>query len=173
MSRTIRRMPLAILTIILTVLLLFSCLLGLKLGYLSVSLSGIVSILASHLSGSALPSDIAMGAADAVWDLRLPRILLALAVGMGLSLSGMVMQAMFRNPMSDPYIMGVSSGASLGAAAAVFFGDEDAGMRVFSGSLPSSNSVMLWVKHDEMQHPVPFSINSDLMAATFIQVSWW
>ena len=122
MSRTIRRMPLAILTIILTVLLLFSCLLGLKLGYLSVSLSGIVSILASHLSGSALPSDIAMGAADAVWDLRLPRILLALAVGMGLSLSGMLMQAMFRNPMSDPYIMGVSSGASLGAASAVFFG---------------------------------------------------
>lgn len=122
MSRTIRRMPLAILTIILTVLLLFSCLLGLKLGYLSVSLSGIVSILASHLAGSVLPSDIAMGAADAVWDLRLPRILLALAVGMGLSLSGMVMQAMFRNPMSDPYIMGVSSGASLGAASAVFFG---------------------------------------------------
>ena len=101
MSRTIRRMPLAILTIILTVLLLFSCLLGLKLGY---------------------PSDIAMGAADAVWDLRLPRILLALAVGMGLSLSGMLMQAMFRNPMSDPYIMGVSSGASLGAASVVFFG---------------------------------------------------
>lgn len=122
MSRTIRRMPLALITTILTVLLLFSCLLGLKLGYLFVSLSGIVSILATHLLGSALPSDIAMGAADAVWDLRLPRILLALAVGMGLSLSGMVMQAMFRNPMSDPYIMGVSSGASLGAAAAVFFG---------------------------------------------------
>ena len=122
MSRTIRRMPLAILTILLIVLLLFSCLLGLKLGYLSVSLPGIVSILASHLLGSALPSDIAMGIADAVWDLRLPRILLALAVGMGLSLSGMVMQAMFRNPMSDPYIMGVSSGASLGAASAVFFG---------------------------------------------------
>lgn len=122
MSRTIRRMPLAIITTILIVLLLFSCLLGLKLGYLPVSLSGIVSILASHLSGSALPSDIAMGAADAVWDLRLPRILLALSVGMGLSLSGMVMQAMFRNPMSDPYIMGVSSGASLGAASAVFFG---------------------------------------------------
>ena len=122
MSRTIRRMPLALITTILTVLLLYSCLLGLKLGYLSVSLSGIVSILASHLSGSALPSDIAMGAADAVWDLRLPRILLALAVGMGLSLSGMLMQAMFRNPMSDPYIMGVSSGASLGAASAVFFG---------------------------------------------------
>ena len=95
MSRTIRRMPLALITTILTVLLLFSCLLGLKLGYLSVFLSGIVSILASHLLGSALPSDIAMGIADAVWDLRLPRILLALAVGMGLSLSGMVMQAMY------------------------------------------------------------------------------
>ena len=79
-SRTFRRIPLALITTILTVLLLFSCLLGLKLGYLSVSLSGIVSILASHLLGSALPSDIAMGIADAVWDLRLPRILLALAV---------------------------------------------------------------------------------------------
>ena len=60
-----------------------------------------------------------------------------------------------------------------GNAVAVFFGDDDAGMQVFSGSLPSSNSVMLWVKHDEMQHPVPFSINTDLMAATFIQVSGW
>ena len=58
-----------------------------------------------------------------------------------------------------------------GNAVAVFFGDDDAGMQVFSGSLPASNSVMLWVKHDEMQHPVPFSINSDLMSATFIQVS--
>lgn len=134
MSRTIRRMPLAILTVILTVLLLFSCLLGLKLGYLSVSLSGIVSILASHLLGSALPSDIAMGIADAVWDLRLPRILLALAVGMGLSLSGMVMQAMFRNPMSDPYIMGVSSGASLGAA----FGVSAIGCGAFLGALALS-----------------------------------
>ena len=56
-------------------------------------------------------------------------------------------------------------------AVAVFFGDEDAEMRVFSGSLPASNSVMLWVKPNETQHPVPFSINSDLMTATYIQVS--
>ena len=58
-----------------------------------------------------------------------------------------------------------------GNAVAVFFGDEDAGMRVFSGSLPSSKSISLWVKHKEMPHPVPFSISSDIMAATFIQVS--
>jgi len=58
-----------------------------------------------------------------------------------------------------------------GNAAAVFFGEDDAGMQVFSGSLPASNSVMLWVKHDDMQHPVPFSINSDLMSATFFLVS--
>ena len=58
-----------------------------------------------------------------------------------------------------------------GNSVAVFFCDEDAGMRVFSGSLPSSGSVMMWVKHDEMKHPIPFSINSDLMDATFIQVS--
>lgn len=60
-----------------------------------------------------------------------------------------------------------------GNAVAVFFGDEDAGVRVLSGSLPSSNWVMLWVKHDDIQQPVPFSISSDLMTATFIQVSRW
>lgn len=60
-----------------------------------------------------------------------------------------------------------------GNAVAVFFGDEDAEMRVFSGSLPSSKSISLWVEHKEMPHPVPFSINSGLMEATFIQVSGW
>ena len=51
--------------------------------------------------------------------LRLPRVLTALLAGSALSLSGMQMQAIFRNPLSDPHIMGVSAGAGLGAAVAV------------------------------------------------------
>lgn len=57
-----------------------------------------------------------------VWELRLPRVLTAAAVGAGLALSGAVMQAVTRNPLADPYLLGLSSGASLGAVAVVLLG---------------------------------------------------
>jgi len=50
-----------------------------------------------------------------VWALRMPRVLTAAAVGAGLAVSGAVMQALTRNPLADPYLLGLSSGASLGA----------------------------------------------------------
>lgn len=57
-----------------------------------------------------------------VWHLRLPRVLLGFAVGAGLSVSGAALQAMVRNVLADPYILGVSSGASTGAAGSILFG---------------------------------------------------
>lgn len=57
-------------------------------------------------------------------NLRLPRIVLALLVGMALSVSGAAYQSIFRNPLTDPYILGVSSGSSLGAAVAILLGLE-------------------------------------------------
>ncbi|MDP4146410.1 MAG: iron ABC transporter permease [Bacillota bacterium] len=54
--------------------------------------------------------------------IRLPRILLGVFVGMGLSAVGAVYQAIFKNPMADPYVLGVSSGSALGAALAIFLG---------------------------------------------------
>jgi iron complex transport system permease protein len=50
-----------------------------------------------------------------VWELRLPRVLAALGVGAGLALAGTVMQVLTRNPLADPYLLGLSSGAALGA----------------------------------------------------------
>jgi len=55
-------------------------------------------------------------------EIRLPRMLFAFIAGAGLSLCGMVFQAMFRNPLATPFTLGVASGASLGAALFVFFG---------------------------------------------------
>lgn len=55
-------------------------------------------------------------------DIRVPRILLAFIAGCGLSLCGMVFQAMFRNPLATPFTLGVASGASLGAAISVTLG---------------------------------------------------
>ncbi len=51
-----------------------------------------------------------------LWDLRMPRVILALLAGGGLAVSGVVMQALVRNPLAEPYILGISSGASAGAS---------------------------------------------------------
>lgn len=56
-----------------------------------------------------------------IWDIRLPRILMAGIVGMALSVSGAIFQSCFRNPLVEPYILGVSSGAAFGASLAIVF----------------------------------------------------
>ena len=61
---------------------------------------------------------------DIFWNLRLPRILLAAMTGAALSVCGAAYQSIFRNPLTDPYVLGVSSGASLGAAIAILLGLE-------------------------------------------------
>jgi iron complex transport system permease protein len=60
--------------------------------------------------------------ATIVWQLRLPRVLLAALVGMSLGLAGAAFQGVFRNPLADPYLLGAASGAGLGAAGAMVFG---------------------------------------------------
>jgi len=57
-----------------------------------------------------------------VWDLRLPRILLACLIGAGLGTAGAGYQGLFRNPLADPYVIGASSGAALGATLAIIGG---------------------------------------------------
>jgi len=57
-----------------------------------------------------------------ITEIRLPRVLAGALVGSGLALAGVVFQGVFRNPMADPYIIGVSSGAALGAALAIVMG---------------------------------------------------
>jgi len=57
-----------------------------------------------------------------VWQIRIPRVLTAILVGMALATSGVVFQSLFRNPMAEPYILGVSSGAAFGVAFGAFIG---------------------------------------------------
>src|SRR5690606_13154575 len=65
------------------------------------------------------------GSSKAAWDYivlsyRLPKAMVEVLVGMGLSLSGLLMQTLFRNPLAGPYVLGISSGASVGVAYVVF-----------------------------------------------------
>ena len=68
-----------------------------------------------------------------IWQIRLPRVLLAALVGGSLALSGAAYQGVFRNPLADPYLLGVASGAGLGATVALVFG---ASLPWIFGSVP-------------------------------------
>lgn len=57
-----------------------------------------------------------------VWNIRMPRVFLAALVGAALAVAGAAFQALLKNPLADPYTLGVSSGASVGAVATLFFG---------------------------------------------------
>lgn len=59
---------------------------------------------------------------DIVWLIRLPRVIMAMIVGAGLSMCGVIMQASVQNPLADPYILGISSGAALGATFSILIG---------------------------------------------------
>lgn len=98
-------------------LLLCVILIALKLGAVPISMSDLAVNLARVIIGQTdhLPSEYSM----IVFEIRLPRILLGALVGAGLSVAGVGFQALLRNPLADPYVLGVSSGAALGAILAL------------------------------------------------------
>ncbi len=104
--------------LVLGALLLVSVVLSVGIGTVWIAPGQILRVFWHHLTGH--------GAADAfdtiIWGFRLPRILLAVLVGAALAVAGALMQALFHNPMADPYIVGVSSGAALGAVLTVALG---------------------------------------------------
>jgi len=91
---------------------------------LAVSLVGIVDFSFAQALDN-LWQGISGGSTNVIfWNLRLPRIVLCVLIGAVLSVSGATYQAVFRNPLTDPYVLGISSGASLGAAVAILLGFE-------------------------------------------------
>lgn len=98
----------------LVVLLILSAIAAVTFGPADITPTEVWSVILRHLG--LLPESPVSRLRDAiVWELRLPRVLTALGVGAGLALSGTVMQALTRNPLADPYLLGLSSGAALGA----------------------------------------------------------
>lgn len=117
---------------ILFLLLLSASLVSLDLGLLSGSLP-----LAPSEVGRALLGQGDGATVQVIWQLRLPRVLAAFACGGLLALSGVLLQALLRNPLADPYILGISGGAAVGALAAMLLGAGLAATQLssFSGAL--------------------------------------
>lgn len=92
-------------------------------------LAGLVMLLAVAMAVSCLFGAVDFDRSEILhspifWQLRLPRVLTGAVVGAVLSVCGAAYQSIFRNPLTDPYVLGVSSGASLGAAVAILLGLE-------------------------------------------------
>jgi iron complex transport system permease protein len=85
------------------------------LGSVGVGLGETAAILGRRLLGLPLAESWAPSAETIIFELRLPRVLTAMLVGGGLALAGTVFQALLRNPLADPYVIGTAAGASLGA----------------------------------------------------------
>ena len=90
-------------------------LLSLRAGAVDVSWSDFFVLISGRETGDPILQTV-------LFELRLPRVLFAIIVGGALALSGAVMQALFRNPLAEPTLIGISSGASLGAVTALLFG---------------------------------------------------
>lgn len=110
---------------VLTLVLCCSFIYSLSIGVVNISYIDIINILyynmidiQSQAGQNLLQSVIA----SVIFDLRLPRIIMAVLSGGALALGGVVMQALIRNPLADPYILGVSSGAAMGATASIILG---------------------------------------------------
>lgn len=130
--------------------LALSVLAAVTFGSVPLSVGEVYSVILYKFFGIGDPELYAFGKLhDIVWFIRLPRVIMAVGVGMALAVSGCVMQAIVRNPLADPFILGISSGATLGATVAALlgvvtaFGSNAMGICAFLGALAVSILVQI------------------------------
>ncbi|GAB6173147.1 iron ABC transporter permease [Paradesulfitobacterium aromaticivorans] len=135
-------------------LLLFSIVLSAMIGSVKLPFGLSLRILFSHLPFLDLTPTWTIAQHSIVWELRLPRIFLALVVGSMLSSAGVAFQGILRNPLADPYILGVSVGAAFGAATSIVFFTHASGwgqfalpLFSFAGGLLSLGFVLALAQH--------------------------
>lgn len=108
----------------LSIILFFVVLLGIMVGPVMISPAVVLKILLTHIPrvGDGIVQTWPDTYNTIVMDVRFPRVLVGMLVGIGLSVAGCGMQGLFRNPMASPYVSGISSGGAFGAALAVNIG---------------------------------------------------
>ncbi|WLS00400.1 FecCD family ABC transporter permease [Shinella sumterensis] len=119
-SRQHRRWALVALTVVAVVLLAIMISLAVAIGEIAIPLSTTARAVSNRIFGTSFELNrIHQGI---VWDYRLSRALVAASAGASLALCGVVLQAMLRNPLAEPYVLGISAGASTGAVCVMILG---------------------------------------------------
>jgi iron complex transport system permease protein len=131
---------------ILVALLIVAGFLGIALGSTHIDLGQVIRSLFGGMDRDATLHTI-------VWNIRLPRVFLAALVGAALSVAGLVFQALLRNPLAEPYILGVSSGSGIGAILGILAGLSrfpGVGLTAFLGSLATLLLLLLMASGEGM-----------------------
>ncbi len=110
-----RRVPAPAVLIALTATLVIACLVSIAVGAFSIPVGDILGALFNRGHGDRLAESV-------LWDIRLPRVALGVVVGASLAAAGALMQGSFANPLAEPGVVGVSSGAALGAVVQIALG---------------------------------------------------
>ena len=141
------RVPPAALYLGCAVALLVSVAAATGMGAVPVPVATVAGVIADRAWPGSVEPHWTRAHAAIVWEIRLPRVLLACLVGAGLALVGAVLQAVTRNPLADPHLLGISSGGALGAILALlhtglFLGGATVPAMAFAGSLLATIAVL-------------------------------
>ncbi|SDS12576.1 iron complex transport system permease protein [Paenibacillaceae bacterium GAS479] len=118
-SRTGRRRSI---TAVLMIACVAAVVLSVSVGSVPIAPHRVLSVIADHIPPQNVSTAVTDVEARIIWEFRLPRALLGLVVGASLAVSGAVLQAVVRNPLADPFVFGISSGASVAAVATLTLG---------------------------------------------------
>jgi iron complex transport system permease protein len=154
----------------LAILLLVSAIAAVGIGPVAIPFSKVWAIIGHNLLPAWIEQHGEPGEVAITWDLRLPRVLLGGVVGAGLAVVGVVIQALLRNPLADPYVIGISAGASFGAVSVIVTGATILGvasvpLAAFSGALAAFVLVFLFARQGAALSPLRLVLAGVAVAA--------
>lgn len=136
-----------------------------------------VRILWAHLAPGTTEATWSPVDDQIVWTFRVPRVLLATLVGAALAVVGAILQAVIRNPLADPYVLGASSGASLGAVGALVLGASVPGLLVtgsaFAGAAAAGVAVFVLAVRGGRLEPLRLVLAGVALSYLFSAVTGW
>ncbi len=160
----------------LTVVLAASAVAAVGMGTVPISWSETLHYLHAFVTGDIITAD-EVTRYRIIADTRLPRVLLAIVVGAGLSMVGVAVQAMVRNALADPFVLGISSGAAVGATSVILFGTlavlgaAAVSLAAFAGALVATVLVYVAARTREGLSPLRLVLTGTAMAYGFSAVT--
>jgi len=125
-------------------LVVASVFVAVSLGAVTIDIGDTYGVILRKLGFPIASHNIAKPLEAIIWNMRVPRVLLGLVVGAGLSMSGSVMQSTVNNPIAEPYILGISAGATFGATLAIILGLKAVvGLGAFVGAILATVLVLI------------------------------
>lgn len=106
----------------LAVVLVITVIMAVGIGPVPIAPADVLRVVLKGLGCSSASGEVPVSVQAIVLEVRMPRVILASLVGAGLAISGVVLQGLLKNPLAEPYVLGISSGSALGAVLAILFG---------------------------------------------------